>query len=166
MFWCETQSIDFPTQTILHILISAAMASHTASERSSKTDTISVPFSALPLDPSGPPGNAWGRFGPDDQLGTLNLLTPATVAAAASEIESGIRISLDWPLDKQLFPLNNRPALVHQIKRRGPEGRVVNDDLLHFNTQSSSQWDGLRHYGVSISHVCGFETMLNSRQAI
>jgi hypothetical protein len=33
--------------------------------------------------------------------------------------------------------------------RRNPDGtkRIVNDDFLNINTQSSSQWDGLRHYG-------------------
>ncbi len=34
-----------------------------------------IAFEALPLDKAGPPGNAWGRFGARDQLGTLNLLT-------------------------------------------------------------------------------------------
>ena len=44
------------------------------------------PFTCLPLDPDGPPGNACGFFGRDDELGMLNLLTPEFVAAAAREI--------------------------------------------------------------------------------
>src|SRR5690606_29513635 len=31
----------------------------------------------------------WGRWGPDDQLGTLNFITPESVAAAAAEIRTG-----------------------------------------------------------------------------
>lgn len=55
------------------------------------------PFDSLPLDPNGPSGNAWGLYGKDDQLGALNMLTPAVVAAAAaSEIKTGDRVSLDW----------------------------------------------------------------------
>ncbi|KAG8530276.1 uncharacterized protein KY384_004777 [Bacidia gigantensis] len=60
------------------------------------TEPSTIPFSSLPLDPTGPPGNAWGRFGPHDQLGTLNLITPSVVAAAAGEVRSGVRVSLDW----------------------------------------------------------------------
>ncbi|KAI4116332.1 MAG: hypothetical protein LQ345_003229 [Seirophora villosa] len=110
--------------------------------------TPTIPFSSLPLEPVGPPYNAWGRYGSSDQLGTLNMLTPSTVAAAArTEIRTGTRVSLDWPLSKPTYPSYGRDRLKHVIRRRGPEGRVVNDDVLEFNTQVSSQWDGLRHYG-------------------
>lgn len=105
------------------------------------------PFSSLPLDPNGPPGNAWGRFGAADQLGMLNLLTPRVVAAAAKEIVSGVRISLDWPLNKPSLSCYGRDPYVHEIKQRGGSDRVVNDDILTFNTQISTQWDGFRHYG-------------------
>lgn len=77
----------------------------------------------------------------------LNLLTPAVVAAAAKEIVSGVRISLDWPLDRPLYPIFGRDPFKHEIRRRGPPDRVVNDDILTFNTQISTQWDGFRHYG-------------------
>lgn len=113
------------------------------------SDDPHPPFSSLPLDPNGPPGNAWGRFGAADQLGMLNLLTPSLVAAAAAqEIVSGVRISLDWPLNKPRYPSYGRDACIHEIKQRGAPDRVVNDDILTFNTQSSTQWDGFRHYGL------------------
>lgn len=107
------------------------------------------PFSSLPLLPSGPRGNAWGRFGSTDVLGMLNLLTPEVVAAAALDVKTGERISLDWPLNKPLHPSYKRPAFQHQVinRAKGEELRVVNDDFLAFNTQSSSQWDGFRHFG-------------------
>ena len=113
-------------------------------------ESTAITFSTLPLNPDGPPFNAWGRFGPNDQLGTLNLLTPSIVASAArTEVRTGMRVSLDWPLSKPAYPIFGRDRLKHTINRRGPEGRVVNDDVLEFNTQVSSQWDGLRHYGES-----------------
>lgn len=110
-----------------------------------------VPFSSLPMDPSGPEGNAWGRFGPADALGMLNLLTPSTIArAAATEIKTGLRVSLDWPLNKPDHPLiSGRARLEHKIRNRakGPDLRCINDDWLGFDTQSGSQWDGFRHFG-------------------
>lgn len=54
-----------------------------------------VSFADLPLDKNGPHGNAWGKWGPDDQLGTLNYLTEDVVAKAAREcVRTGQRISL------------------------------------------------------------------------
>ncbi|OJJ42851.1 hypothetical protein ASPZODRAFT_28933 [Penicilliopsis zonata CBS 506.65] len=101
-------------------------------------------FDSLPLDPNGPPGNAWGRFGENDQLGTLNLLTPAVIVEAAKEIQTGVRISLDWPLSMPSVPSFGRDPFKHEIVARRP--LCINDDILTFNSQGSSQWDGFRHY--------------------
>lgn len=46
-----------------------------------------------------PQGCAWGIFdkeGKKDLLGTLNLLTPDVVAAAAAEVKDGISVSLKY----------------------------------------------------------------------
>ncbi|RAL15835.1 uncharacterized protein BO97DRAFT_383574 [Aspergillus homomorphus CBS 101889] len=104
----------------------------------------SIPFESLPLDPTGSPGNAWGRFGRDDQLGTLNLLTPEVIVEAAKEIRTGVRISLDWPLSMPTYPSFERDPFQQQIVHRRPN--CINDDILTFNTQGSTQWDGFRHY--------------------
>jgi hypothetical protein len=108
------------------------------------------PFSDLPLDKNGPPGNAWGLYGKDDELGALNLITKDTVKAAAQEIQTGDRVSLDWYLNLPSFPSFGRPPFGWKMENRShPDGtkRIVNDDHLDINTQSSSQWDGFRHYG-------------------
>lgn len=105
------------------------------------------PFDALPLDPSGPPGNAWGLYGADDVLGALNLLTPEVVARAArDEIQTGERVSLDWHLTKPSHPSFDRPSFSWRMNTN-PLGLNINDDHLSFNTQCSSQWDGFRHFG-------------------
>ncbi len=104
-----------------------------------------VKFDDLHLDPSGPFGNAWGRFGERDEMGTLNLLTPETVKEASKEIKEGVRVSLDWDLDKPSHPFFGRQIFYHHIHSKAP--RTVNDDIVLFNTQCSSQWDGLRHFG-------------------
>jgi len=47
-----------------------------------------------------PEGSTWGDFGPDDQLGRLNLITPALVRAASREIREGITFCVSLPLDR------------------------------------------------------------------
>ncbi|KAJ6441095.1 cyclase protein [Purpureocillium lavendulum] len=115
------------------------------------TATTKPPFDALPLRKDGPRGNAWGLFGADDECGMLNLLTPETTQAAAREITDGTRVSTDWPLNSMAQPCFGRRPLVHALKEKAP--RVVNDDELTFNTQSSSQWDGFRHFGYQKERV-------------
>lgn len=109
-------------------------------------------FASLPLELAGPPGNAWSRFGATDALGMLNLLTPAVVTRAAREIRTGLRVSLDWPLNKPMYPSFGRAAFKHNIVNRSMEEveglRCVNDDWVGFNTQGGSQWDGFRHFGM------------------
>ncbi|KAL9062497.1 MAG: hypothetical protein Q9157_008869, partial [Trypethelium eluteriae] len=84
-------------------------------------------------------------YGEDDELGTLNRLTKEVVVEAAKEIKTGERISMNWPLDAQKdIPLFNRQAFHKNVYAKPP--RCVNDDVWTFNTQSSSQWDGLRHF--------------------
>ncbi|PRC52816.1 cyclase, partial [Mycobacterium sp. ITM-2017-0098] len=39
-------------------------------------------------------GRNWGRWGDDDELGTLNFITPAKVAEAAGLVKQGKVISL------------------------------------------------------------------------
>ncbi|KAK6437710.1 hypothetical protein LTR95_006094 [Oleoguttula sp. CCFEE 5521] len=106
----------------------------------------SIPsFDSLPLAERGPHGNAWGRFGAGDELGMLNLLTSETTKSATAEVLDGTRISTDLPLDKFSVPMFGRATFHQHINNRAP--RSVNDDVLTFNTQVSSQWDGFRHYG-------------------
>ncbi|TVY55683.1 hypothetical protein LCER1_G002762 [Lachnellula cervina] len=126
--------------------------------------TNTPPFSSLPLQKNGIRGNAWGLFGKDDELGMLNRLTPETTLAATKEIVHGIRISTDWSLDKPSVPCFGRQKFHQHIHHKDP--RTVNDDILTLNTQSSSQWDGFRHFGYQDHKVyfngCKQEDVHNS----
>lgn len=122
-------------------------------------------FEDLPLRVGDPPWSAWGLYGPDDQLGTLNLLTPDIIVEAAKEIRTGARIGLNLPIDYLGKPSHGRQGLSHRIIWKSP--RSVHDDEISFNTQVgccqwrgefryllipfaeqiSTQWDGLRHIG-------------------
>jgi len=104
-----------------------------------------LPFSSLPLKKDGPPGNAWGLYGSTDELGMLNRLTSENTIAASKEIVHGIRVSTDCALDQPKSPCFHRQPFHQRIHHKAP--RTINDDILTFNTQSSTQWDGFRHVG-------------------
>jgi len=107
-----------------------------------------VPFSDLPLNKEFPDAklNAWGVYGDNDEKGFLNRQTDEIVKKAAdSEIKTGTRISLNAPLDFQRGrPFFERQMFHKEVYQKGT--RLVNDDKWIFNTQSSSQWDGFRHF--------------------
>jgi kynurenine formamidase len=53
----------------------------------------------------------WGRWGPDDQLGTLNLITPERVREAVSLVRTGRRVSMEIPINTVAGPDNPNPAI-------------------------------------------------------
>lgn len=106
------------------------------------------PFSSLPLNTSGPIGNAWGLWGIGDQLGMLNRLNESTTVAALQEVQHGIRVCTDWTLDNPLVPPFGRKPFEHGfVTKFFQTGRSSIDDTININSQSSSQWDGFRHFG-------------------
>ncbi|HTO68875.1 MAG TPA: cyclase family protein [Myxococcota bacterium] len=57
----------------------------------------------------------WGRFGPKDQLGTINLITPEKRLAAAKGVRSGRTVSCARPLPTQPSVENPNPVQHHMI---------------------------------------------------
>ena len=51
----------------------------------------------------------WGRWGADDELGTLNLITEKTRKSAAKLVREGITVSLALDLNTVSDPLNANP---------------------------------------------------------
>ncbi|ETN44636.1 uncharacterized protein HMPREF1541_10306 [Cyphellophora europaea CBS 101466] len=97
----------------------------------------------VPLLPGAPEGACW-VWGPSDNLGRLNLLTPTRIAAAAkASIVTGESARLDLPLHVPAQPAFGRRVFEHRIKAIH-EG-VAYDDEYTLNTQSGTQWDGFRH---------------------
>ncbi len=44
----------------------------------------------------------WGRWGPDDQLGTINLITQAKRLAAARLVQDGIGVTRARPISTEI----------------------------------------------------------------
>jgi kynurenine formamidase len=101
-------------------------------------------FEELPIRKDLPADCSWGVFGDDDALGCLNFLTPEGVVEAAGLVRSGKVFRLDARMGFATPALFGRAGVEHTITALAP---MANDDLLHFNTQESSQWDGLGHVG-------------------
>jgi kynurenine formamidase len=105
-------------------------------------------YQDLPAAPRGG-RSAWGLFGPDDNLGLVNLMTPERVAAAARLVRTGRMFPLDLPLGSVAPTLAKyrgtpRHTIVHQ------PGTAGFDDLYdNFYPQASSQWDSLGHVGYA-----------------
>jgi hypothetical protein len=72
-------------------------------------------FSELPLNKNDPWLSAWGLWGKDDQLGTLNLLTEDVVKSAAAEIKDGVRINLNWTFGEPSRPCFERQVCEHKV---------------------------------------------------
>jgi hypothetical protein len=112
--------------------------------------------SALPHVSGTPKDNAW-FWGGADELGRLNLLTPQrTVQTVQENVKTGDSISLDLPLNVPSPALFGRQPLKHRIKTIG---KGAFDDEVSYNTQSSSQWDGFRHFAHPV-YECHYNGVL------
>jgi kynurenine formamidase len=97
-------------------------------------------YDDLPITPGAPAGSSWGLWGEDDRFGCLNLLTPERAKAAAALVRKGAVFAMNLEYELPDPPLFGRQAPHHEVT-----GDAGHDDILTFNTQSSSQWDGFRH---------------------
>ncbi len=105
----------------------------------------------------------WGKWGPDDEIGTLNYITPAKIVAAAQLVRQGKVISLALPFDSK-GPQTGRFGRVNPIHQmvatgtdhvagnqrvldfeQGPYGFGYADDTITMYLQTGTQWDGLSH---------------------
>jgi kynurenine formamidase len=58
----------------------------------------------------------WGRWGRDDERGTLNYLTPEHVKRAAGLVKSGRSVSMAIPINTVAGPDNQNPAIHHMTR--------------------------------------------------
>jgi len=88
----------------------------------------------------------WGRWGADDQLGTLNLITPELRRDAAALVQDGVSISLALELNKHKDELNTFP-FEHEIETVEWEGHQWVGDTYSVNYHgfAHSHIDGLQH---------------------
>ena len=96
----------------------------------------------------------WGRWGDDDEIGTLNLITDDVVQAAAQEIRTGKRLALGLPLDENgpqsgAIPGRDNPVremiMVDMALTGDPSNFTTSDDKVAMGIQAGTHWDALAH---------------------
>jgi kynurenine formamidase len=111
-----------------------------------------------------PDGSTWGDWGPEDQLGRLNLLTEEQRLKGVAEVVSGHAFCLSLPLDlprggvlnpnrrpPRIFPTRDAQGPRYNIAWSRVDDRFVDisaDDAVELTLQYSTQWDALAHVGA------------------
>jgi kynurenine formamidase len=97
----------------------------------------------------------WGRWGSDDEIGTLNLVTPEKRVQASRLVRTGKVFDLGMPFDKygpwppggpRINPVHTMTFLPSDTPDAA-DGMISTDDMLITGLQSATQWDSLAHVG-------------------
>jgi kynurenine formamidase len=88
----------------------------------------------------------WGRWGQDDELGTLNYITPEKVREAAALVRSGRSVSMAIPINKKAGPDNPMPATLFLVQGHDV---LVDGSKVRFGLD----WLGMAAHGDCHTHV-------------
>ena len=115
----------------------------------------------------------WGKWGPKDEIGTLNHTTAEDIVAAARLVKKGKVISLALNFDhtgpqgaKSKYPAMGRTNPIHTMLRTGTDaysgvldhrGIRAADDMVTMPLQCGTQWDGLGHIFFENSMWNGYD---------
>jgi kynurenine formamidase len=99
----------------------------------------------------------WGRWGDDDQIGTLNFITPAKIREGAALVRQGKIVSCALPYDAN-GPQTGTGRRFNPMLRMmltgtdfvagtddNPYGLGFADDMIIMPLQAGTQWDGFGH---------------------
>jgi kynurenine formamidase len=97
-----------------------------------------------------------GRWGPDDQRGTLNLIDQAAVLRGIRAAQQGRVFSLAIPFDEDgpqtgAIPGRENPQrrmlMINQPFTGDPSDFCTSDDFVSMGVQAATHWDALSHAG-------------------
>jgi kynurenine formamidase len=97
--------------------------------------------------------NNWGRWGDDDELGTINLVTDEVRRRAAACVKTGKAFSLAIPLSEDGPQMGfvkgrenpKRTMLIINEPAFDPNGFASSDDAVTMGLQAATHWDSLVH---------------------
>ena len=96
----------------------------------------------------------WGRWGPDDEIGTLNLVDSEAVRRAAACVRRGRTISLALPLSLDGVQIGAIPGRINPLRTMvaintpltgDPSEFCTSDDVVVMGLQAATHWDSLAH---------------------
>ena len=93
----------------------------------------------------------WGRWGDDDQLGTLNFLTPQKVQQSVSLVVDGTTVSCARPVVFDPTPDATAPA-VHYMVESG-EGWGTEQKVTSRLSQAATDYIGMVFHGYTVTHI-------------
>jgi kynurenine formamidase len=109
----------------------------------------------------------WGRWGPEDERGALNLITPQMVTKAAASVRTGRVYSLGIPIQAEGVPIidyRGKPMrlTLQDTTDEGvyssydcPPGTGANEDVMVFASHTTSHMDALIHVYADGHHYNG-----------
>jgi kynurenine formamidase len=86
----------------------------------------------------------WGRWGDDDQLGALNVITPQVTAVAATTVRTGRTVSCARPLDT-VSSADNPAPVAHHMTGTATEGMGADYFAIASHGFATSHIDALCH---------------------
>src|SRR5579871_643192 len=133
------------TRVFLSFFLMSALLPAQSNEQDAKTDPHKM--TKEDVDRQMTELSNWGRWGKDDQLRTLNLITPQKRKQAASLVKEGFSVSLAHELLTEKVADNPTP-LGHKMTLLRPEqttGFVMDEYTMYYHGLAYTHMDGLCH---------------------
>src|SRR5262245_5592033 len=119
--------------------------------------------------------STWGRWGGDDERGTVNFVTPDVIRRGTACVRRGAVFSLALPLDGngpqfgqggRVNPVHLMTSLHNQLGP-DPNGPRYADDVIMMPLQCATQWDSLAHvhYGGQLYNGHAASTLTSAGAA-
>ena len=166
-----TDEVDLPRRLVLQCLATGASLA-AATGPPALAQNAPAADSVPPAEPQSEATNAkfvalmselsnWNRWGPDDQTGTVNLITPAIRKAAAALVREGVSFSMQRDIELKKAADNLEPMtlnVVHPGKGQTSRNGYTADTLLvvyhnyvqtHMNALSHFLYEGKMYNGFS-----------------
>jgi len=93
----------------------------------------------------------WGRWGSSDQLGTINLITPAKRIAAAGLVRDGVSVTCARPIVTDITADTTFQPLRFMVD--SGEGRDTASPERNLERRGASEFIGMVFHGYTITHV-------------
>jgi kynurenine formamidase len=93
----------------------------------------------------------WGRWGAEDELGTINLITPAKRQAAARLVKDGVSVTCARPIATDITADTTFQSLRFMVD--SGEGRDAVSPERAIQRRGASEFIGMVFHGYTITHV-------------